>query len=54
MTRPASRPPATAAANDTPNWMARAFDNDTTPRYNEAAAHEAWSKTIALFKRTLA
>ena len=30
------------------------FNNDTTPRYNEAAAHEAWSKTIALFKRTLA
>ncbi len=30
------------------------FNNDTTPRYNEAAATDAWAKTIALFKRTLA
>ncbi len=29
------------------------FNNDTTPRYDEAAANEAWSRTIALFERTL-
>lgn len=29
------------------------FHNDTTPRYDEAAAHEAWRRTIALFERTL-
>jgi carboxymethylenebutenolidase len=29
------------------------FNNDTTPRYDENAAHEAWTKTIALFERTL-
>ena len=29
------------------------FHNDTTPRYDEAAAAEAWRETIALFNRTL-
>ncbi len=29
------------------------FNNDTTPRYNEAAALEAWGEAIALFGRTL-
>jgi carboxymethylenebutenolidase len=29
------------------------FNNDTTPRYDEKAAKEAWDKTLALFKRTL-
>jgi len=29
------------------------FHNDTTPRYDEAAAREAWSRTLALFARTL-
>jgi len=29
------------------------FNNDTTPRYDAAAAKEAWEKTIALFERTL-
>ena len=29
------------------------FNNDTTPRYNETAATEAWKKTVALFNRTL-
>jgi carboxymethylenebutenolidase len=29
------------------------FHNDTTPRYAEAAAREAWTKTLALFERTL-
>ena len=29
------------------------FNNDTTPRYDEAAAREAWRRTIALFDRTL-
>jgi carboxymethylenebutenolidase len=29
------------------------FHNDTTPRYAEAAAKEAWARTLALFARTL-
>lgn len=29
------------------------FHNDTTPRYDEAAAREAWRRTIALFERVL-
>ena len=29
------------------------FNNDTTPRYDPAAAAEAWKQTVALFKRTL-
>jgi carboxymethylenebutenolidase len=29
------------------------FNNDTTPRYDEAAAAEAWSRMLALFARTL-
>ncbi len=29
------------------------FNNDTTPRYDEAAAQLAWSRTLALFNRTL-
>jgi carboxymethylenebutenolidase len=29
------------------------FHNDTTPRYDQAAAQAAWSRTIALFDRTL-
>lgn len=29
------------------------FNNDTTPRYDEAAAKEAWKKTLALFNETL-
>jgi carboxymethylenebutenolidase len=29
------------------------FNNDTTPRYDEAAAKLAWQRTITLFKRTL-
>ena len=29
------------------------FNNDTTPRYDKAAAAEAWKQTIALFNRTL-
>ncbi|MGH8086217.1 MAG: dienelactone hydrolase family protein [Lysobacter sp.] len=29
------------------------FNNDTTPRYDEDAAAEAWRRTIALFGRTL-
>ncbi len=29
------------------------FNNDTTPRYNAAAAQQAWDRTLALFKRTL-
>jgi carboxymethylenebutenolidase len=30
------------------------FHNNSTPRYNEAAAKLAWERTIALFKATLA
>ncbi|QNP40551.1 dienelactone hydrolase family protein [Lysobacter solisilvae (ex Woo and Kim 2020)] len=29
------------------------FNNDTTPRYDEAAARGAWKRTLALFERTL-
>ena len=29
------------------------FNNDTTPRYDEAAAKLAWTRTIAFFNRTL-
>jgi carboxymethylenebutenolidase len=29
------------------------FNNDTTPRYDEAAAKQAWTRTVALFNRTL-
>ena len=29
------------------------FNNDTTPRYDEAAAKQAWARTLALFNRTL-
>jgi len=29
------------------------FNNDTTPRYDDNAAKQAWARTIALFNRTL-
>ena len=29
------------------------FNNDTTPRYDEEAAKEAWRRTVDLFKRTM-
>src|SRR3546814_9390896 len=29
------------------------FNNDTTPRYDEDAAAEAWKRTLALFDRRL-
>lgn len=29
------------------------FNNDTTPRYDEAAAKLAWQRTVAIFNRTL-
>jgi len=29
------------------------FNNDTTPRYDGAAARQAWARTLALFNRTL-
>ena len=29
------------------------FNNDTTPRFDEAAAGQAWARTLALFNRTL-
>lgn len=36
-----------------PPGTVHGFNNDTTPRYDEAAATEAWRRTVALFKRTL-
>jgi carboxymethylenebutenolidase len=30
------------------------FNNDTTPRYDEAAATLAWGRTMAFFKAKLA
>ncbi|WP_374567993.1 dienelactone hydrolase family protein [Ideonella sp.] len=30
------------------------FNNDTTPRYDAAAARQAWDRTVAFFKRQLA
>jgi carboxymethylenebutenolidase len=30
------------------------FHNDTTPRYDEAAAKLAWQRTVAWFKKHLA
>jgi len=29
------------------------FNNDTIPRHDAKAADEAWTRTLALFKRTL-
>jgi carboxymethylenebutenolidase len=29
------------------------FNNDTTPRYNEAAAKLAWTRTVEFFKKNL-
>ena len=29
------------------------FNNDTTPRYNDAAAKLAWERTVAFFTKTL-
>ncbi len=29
------------------------FNNDTTPRYDEAAAKLAWERTVAFFNKTL-
>ncbi len=29
------------------------FNNDTTPRYDEKSAQQAWGRTVALFNRTL-
>lgn len=37
-----------------PDDTVHGFHNDTTPRYSEAAAKEAWRRTLALFRRRLA
>ena len=37
-----------------PAGVQHGFNNDTTPRYDEAAARLAWQRTVAFFKRTLA
>ncbi|MEZ5465427.1 MAG: dienelactone hydrolase family protein [Lysobacteraceae bacterium] len=36
-----------------PPGTVHGFNNDTTPRYDEAAAAEAWSRMLALFERRL-
>jgi carboxymethylenebutenolidase len=36
-----------------PEGTQHGFNNDTTPRYDEAAANEAWKRMLALFSRTL-
>jgi carboxymethylenebutenolidase len=36
-----------------PEGTQHGFNNDTTPRYDEKAAREAWKRTLALFERTL-
>jgi carboxymethylenebutenolidase len=36
-----------------PAGTTHGFNNDTTPRYSEAAATEAWTRTLALFDRQL-
>ncbi len=36
-----------------PDGTMHGFNNDTTPRYDEAAASQAWSRMLALFERTL-
>jgi carboxymethylenebutenolidase len=36
-----------------PEGTQHGFHNDTTPRYDEAAAKEAWKRTVALFDRKL-
>ena len=36
-----------------PAGTVHGFNNDTTPRYNEAAAQDAWAKTIVLFDRAM-
>jgi len=36
-----------------PDGTQHGFHNDTTPRYDAAAAQEAWKRTLALFERTL-
>jgi carboxymethylenebutenolidase len=36
-----------------PEATQHGFNNDTTPRYDEKAAHEAWKRTLALFERQL-
>jgi carboxymethylenebutenolidase len=36
-----------------PEGTQHGFNNDTTPRYDEAAAREAWQRTLSLFERRL-
>ncbi|TXH65148.1 MAG: dienelactone hydrolase family protein [Lysobacteraceae bacterium] len=36
-----------------PEGTQHGFNNDTTPRYDEASAREAWSRMLALFERRL-
>ncbi|QDH70271.1 dienelactone hydrolase family protein [Marilutibacter alkalisoli] len=36
-----------------PEGTLHGFNNDTTPRYDEKAANDAWAKLLVLFERTL-
>ena len=36
-----------------PAGTVHGFNNDTTPRYSEAAAKQAWTRMLALFNRVL-
>jgi carboxymethylenebutenolidase len=36
-----------------PEGTQHGFNNDTTPRYDEPAAREAWQRTLSLFERNL-
>jgi carboxymethylenebutenolidase len=57
----ATWPPYEAALKDAkvtyalyqPDDTQHGFHNDTTPRYDEAAAKDAWTRTLALFESTL-
>ena len=34
--------------------MQHGFHNNSTPRYNEAAANLSWERTVAFFRKNLA
>jgi carboxymethylenebutenolidase len=52
-TRPRSRPQAPGTRRRCSPGTQHGFNNDTTPRFDEKQAQQAWSRTLALFNRTL-
>ena len=38
---------------EVPGHTQHGFNNDTTPRYDEAPAKQAWARTVGLFNRVL-